>query len=104
MLSLKCDKAVLDSEVKNGREFIIENKFDGERFQLHMKHGIFKYFSKNGYDYSNNYGENYNLGLITPYLKNIFKDTDSVILDGEMMGWNKKTKNFGSKGIYLKFI
>lgn len=102
MLSLRCDKNVLESEVNEGRELIVENKFDGERFQLHMENGVFKYFSKNGYEYSSNYGHSYNSsGLITPYLESLFRNVRNVILDGEMMGWNKKSRSFGSKGGYV---
>lgn len=102
MLSLKCDKEVLDVEFKGNRLFYVENKFDGERFQLHMENNKFKYFSKNGYDYTNTYGESYESnGLITPYLKDMLKDVKNVIFDGEMMGWNTKTKQFGSKGIFF---
>lgn len=40
------------------------------------------------------------VGIFTPKLKNLFKPTiQSVILDGEMMLWHKKTKKFGSKGM-----
>lgn len=99
MLSQQCNKQVLDTQVKDNRQFYVENKFDGERFQLHMKNHVFKYYSKNGYEYTNNYGHTYDSeGLITPYLKELFKNITSIILDGEMMGWNTKTKQFGSKG------
>lgn len=99
MLSLKCDSKVFESEVTEKRLLYIENKFDGERFQLHMKDHEFKYYSKNGYEYTNTYGSSYSSdGLTTPYLKEMFKNVNNVILDGEMMGWNKRTKDFGSKG------
>lgn len=99
MLSLKCDSTIFDNEVTDQRLFYVENKFDGERFQLHMKNNLFKYFSKNGYDYSEKYGNTYDSnGLITPHLREIFSNVQSVVLDGEMMGWNKRTNDFGSKG------
>lgn len=42
------------------------------------------------------------LGMFTPKLKNIFHpDIKSVILDGEMMLWNKSTQKYGSKGMEL---
>lgn len=99
MLSLQCDSAVLNQTLKGNKIFYVENKYDGERFQMHMKDGVFKYFSKNGYDYSTVYGETYDSsGLITPHIKKIFSKVKSIILDGEMMGWNTKTNKFGSKG------
>lgn len=80
----------------------MENKFDGERFQLHMENNTFKYFSRNGYDYTSTYGSNFYTGLYTPLLKNVFKSHVSrIILDGEMMGWNTVTKKFGSKGTLM---
>lgn len=105
MLSLKCDSKVFENEVTDKRLFYIENKFDGERFQLHMKDNVFKYYSKNGYEYTNNYGGSYDSdGLITPYLKEMFKNVNSLIFDGEMMGWNKKIRDFGSKGKFYSII
>lgn len=99
MLSLQCDVDVFNQVFKTDKLFYVENKFDGERFQLHMKDDVFKYFSKNGYEYSHVYGASYNSsGLITPRLKDIFSRVKSVILDGEMMGWNTRTNHFGSKG------
>lgn len=42
------------------------------------------------------------LGIFTPKLKNVFQPfVRKVILDGEMMLWNKLTKKYGSKGMEL---
>lgn len=35
----------VETEMKH-HEFIIERKFDGERMQLHMKDGEYRYFSR----------------------------------------------------------
>lgn len=42
-----------------GERYYVEPKFDGERSQLHMKDGKFKYFTRQGYDITNkpSYGE-----------------------------------------------
>lgn len=41
-----------------GREsYFVQTKHDGERFQIHMQDGRFKYFSRNAYDFTENYGE-----------------------------------------------
>lgn len=99
MLCKKCDVNVFVKELPTKSTLYIENKFDGERFQLHMQDGKFRYFSRNGFDYTAKFGATYGEGIFTPQLKDVFKDTvKSVILDGEMMGYNKQTKKFGSKG------
>lgn len=99
MLSKRCDSYQFN-KIQEPCMLYIETKFDGERFQLHMKDGIFKYFSRNGFDYTDKYGESYLKGIFTPCLRNVFKQKiDSIILDGEMMGWNKAKRKFGSKGM-----
>lgn len=99
MLCKTCDVGVFVKDLPNNSLLYIENKFDGERFQLHMQNGKFRYFSRNGFDYTSKFGATYEDGIFTPQLKNLFKESvEGVILDGEMMGYNKQTKQFGSKG------
>jgi DNA ligase-4 len=43
MLSKRCDASNFKKCFPDSK-FIVENKFDGERFQLHMEDGKFKYF------------------------------------------------------------
>lgn len=87
--------------MKRDEEYFIEMKFDGERFQIHMKDNKFKYFSRNGFDFTPNFGESYNSeGLLTKYLEDALDPkVHSFIVDGEMMGWHKTNKVFGSKGL-----
>lgn len=59
MLSKRVDAAVFKKFFKDNREFFVENKFDGERFQLHMADGKFKYFSRNGFDYTSTFGDSF---------------------------------------------
>lgn len=100
MLCKRCGVDGFVKEIPNKSLLYIENKFDGERFQLHMQDGKFRYFSRNGYDYTSHFGATYDEGILTPHLKNVFSDTvRTVILDGEMMGYNKQTRTFGSKGM-----
>lgn len=67
-----------------------------------MESGVFEYFSRKGHKYSSKFGNSYDSGMLTPYLKNCFKsDATSFIIDGEMMGWHKEHQYFGCKGIYL---
>lgn len=73
-------------------ELYQEVKMDGERFQLHMDNGEYKYFSRNAHDFSPTFNN-----LISPLIK--FKVVvHSVILDGEMILWNKVLKRFVTKG------
>lgn len=102
MLSEKCDIKIINTVVNDCDEFLLEEKFDGERFQIHMNDGVFKYFSRNGYDYTNTFGENYDVGLLSPHLRTVFNSSvRSIVLDGEMMGFNKDTQSFGSKGMHF---
>lgn len=73
-------------------EFYQEIKLDGERFQLHMENGTFKYYSRNAHEYT----DNFNI-LLSPLVK--FKPViHSIILDGEMIIWNKSKQRFVTKG------
>ncbi|KAF5275361.1 hypothetical protein FQR65_LT04189 [Abscondita terminalis] len=100
MLSNRCDVSQFHKTFMKAKTVFVETKFDGERFQLHMKNNKFKYFSRNGFDFTQSYGEDFSSGLYTPLLVNVFNTkVKSIILDGEMMGWNKKTNRFGSKAM-----
>jgi len=46
MLSEELDIRVLEPIFAKFPLFYIETKMDGERFQIHMKQGVFKYFSR----------------------------------------------------------
>ncbi|ODQ64672.1 ATP-dependent DNA ligase [Nadsonia fulvescens var. elongata DSM 6958] len=75
------------------REFYIEEKFDGERIQLHMSgYGShFKFWSRKAKDYTYLYGSSYNdtKGSLTKYLKDAFNSkVSNIILDGEMVAWD----------------
>ncbi|KAG6458134.1 hypothetical protein O3G_MSEX010712 [Manduca sexta] len=81
------------------RTYQVEEKFDGERSQIHMKDGKFIYFTRRAHVVKI-YGDNYEEGLLTRYLKGCFKsDVTSFILDGEMMLWHKQDQCFGPKGL-----
>lgn len=73
-------------------QFYAETKMDGERFQIHMENGEWKYYSRNAHDYSSGFNT-----LITPHLK--FKSVvHNIVLDGEMLVWSKKEKRLVTKG------
>ncbi|CAK1540220.1 unnamed protein product [Leptosia nina] len=100
MLSERLDITRIAQLLSNNKTYQVEDKFDGERFQMHMENGTFEYFSRKGFVYSNNYGKTYDSGLLTPHLNGCFEsNVTSFILDGEMMGWHKEYRCFGSKGM-----
>ncbi|CAG9862618.1 unnamed protein product [Phyllotreta striolata] len=102
MLSKKIDATNFIKLLPENKPFFVENKFDGERFQLHMKNNEFKYFSRNGFDFTESLGNNYDTGTLTPQLKGLFRtNIKKVILDGELMMWHKRSRTFGSKGMTL---
>lgn len=102
MLSKRIDSTTFRKCIKENQTYYVENKFDGERFQLHMQTNEFMYFSRNGFDYTTQFGADYNSGIFTPKLRNVFNtNTHNIILDGEMMLFNKETQTFGSKGMTM---
>ncbi|RPB29863.1 DNA ligase 4 [Terfezia boudieri ATCC MYA-4762] len=89
---------------KGGAEqFWIEEKLDGERMQMHMSEGAFRWWSRKAKDYTYLYGggEGYSGegegeegdlgsgGSLVRYLQNAFDPgVKSIILDGEMITWD----------------
>ncbi|KAI8034707.1 DNA ligase 4 [Drosophila gunungcola] len=77
----------------------METKMDGERFQLHVDRGRFMYISRNGVDYTRNFGNGYERGTLTPKLRGLLPlGLQSIILDGEMMVWDTNQLRFREKG------
>ena len=79
--------------------FFIEPKLDGERCQFHYSatEGIFKYFSRNGTEYTYLYGENSTEGSLSPKItsERPFPDSvASVVLDGEMVVYDPLIDKF----------
>ncbi|KAF8638944.1 hypothetical protein AX16_010418 [Volvariella volvacea WC 439] len=72
-----------------GTEFIIEEKLDGERIQLHKRGNEYFYCSRKGKDYTYLYGKHIGQGSLTPYIDEAFDPRiDDIILDGEMLVWD----------------
>lgn len=69
-----------------GKNFIIEEKMDGERLQIHyMNYGEqIKYLSRRGVDFSYLYGENISKGPVSSSIK-LHPNVKDCILDGEMI-------------------
>lgn len=83
----------------NHQSFYIETKLDGERMQLHKDGDVYKYFSRNGFDYTQQFGASPLEGSLTPFIHNVFHiDVQNCILDGEMMAYNPNTQTFMQKG------
>ncbi|XP_008323548.1 DNA ligase 4 isoform X2 [Cynoglossus semilaevis] len=79
--------------------FYIQTKLDGERIQLHKDGDVYKYFSRNAYEYTQQFGGSPLEGSLTPYIHNVFKNhVVNCILDGEMMAYNPTTESFMQKG------
>ncbi|KAJ4924127.1 hypothetical protein JOQ06_000367 [Pogonophryne albipinna] len=79
--------------------FFIQTKLDGERIQLHKDGDVYKYFSRNAFEYTQQFGASPLEGSLTPYIHNVFKShVVNCILDGEMMAYNPTTDIFMQKG------
>ncbi|GME67365.1 unnamed protein product [[Candida] boidinii] len=80
-------------------DFYIEEKFDGERFQLHMKREdddtiSYKFYTRNANDFTLLYGESSESpGCLSPFISNAFHEKiKSCILDGEMISYDPVRK------------
>lgn len=72
-----------------GSNFIIEEKLDGERVQLHKRGNEYFYCSRKGKDYTYLYGKHVGEGSLTPWIHKAFDArVDEIILDGEMLVWD----------------
>ncbi|XP_062270491.1 DNA ligase 4 [Scomber scombrus] len=79
--------------------FYIETKLDGERIQLHKDGDVYKYYSRNAFEYTQQFGGSPLAGSLTPYIHNVFKShVVNCILDGEMMAYNPTAETFMQKG------
>ncbi|XP_015339575.1 DNA ligase 4 [Marmota marmota marmota] len=81
------------------QSFYIETKLDGERMQMHKDGDVYQYFSRNGYNYTEQFGASPQEGSLTPFIHNAFQpNVQTCILDGEMMAYNPNTQTFMQKG------
>lgn len=79
--------------------FYIEPKLDGERCQLHYQKstGIFRYFSRQGTEYTYLYGRNASEGSLSPKISEedaFTEEVDSIVLDGEMVVYDPLIDKF----------
>ncbi|KAN0022290.1 hypothetical protein ACTFIU_004466 [Dictyostelium citrinum] len=73
-------------------QFVIENKFDGERIQIHKDGEQVKYFSRNSNDSTYIYGS-----MFTPIVKESIL-AERCILDGELIVWDSISQRFEDFG------
>ncbi|KFQ18702.1 PREDICTED: DNA ligase 4 [Merops nubicus] len=98
MLAAIADVQQIEKQM-NHRTFYIETKLDGERMQMHKDGDVYKYFSRNGFDYTQQFGASPLDGSLTPFIHPVFKShVQNCILDGEMMAYNPETQTFMQKG------
>lgn len=94
MLSSKYSDAIFEKHYTSA-PFWIETKLDGERMQMHMREGEFKWFSRNSTNYSEMYGTNSSNGALVPFIHKFFKKgVTACILDGEMIAYNTVLQRF----------
>ncbi|KND05166.1 DNA ligase I, ATP-dependent (dnl1) [Spizellomyces punctatus DAOM BR117] len=78
--------------------FWVETKLDGERIQMHLQGGKFKWWSRNATPYTSMYGADPSHGSLVPYIYEQFDPkVHSVILDGELLAFNTES------GLYEAF-
>jgi DNA ligase-4 len=89
--------------------FMIEEKLDGERMQLHMVEDPevpggkrFGFWSRKAKDYAYLYGEHFDgekSGALTRFIKGAFHpNVRNIILDGEMITWDMETDHIVAFG------
>ncbi|XP_036687231.1 DNA ligase 4 isoform X2 [Balaenoptera musculus] len=85
MLATIADIERIEKDMKH-QSFYIETKLDGERMQMHKDGDVYRYFSRNGYNYEDQFGSSPQEGSLTPFIHNTFKtDVQNCILDGYTM-------------------
>ena len=79
------------AEKMKEKEFYIETKYDGERCQLHKQGDNFRFFSRNGFDFTCDYGASKeDVGKFSAVISRCLdSNVTDVILDGEMCAWSK---------------
>ncbi|XP_029524577.1 DNA ligase 4 [Oncorhynchus nerka] len=98
MLAAVANMRQVEKQMGNST-FFIETKLDGERIQLHKDGDVYKYFTRNSFEYTQQFGASSLEGSLTPFIHNVFKPhVVKCILDGEMMAYNPTTDTFMQKG------
>ncbi|XP_049541664.1 DNA ligase 4-like [Anopheles darlingi] len=99
MLCQRIDLRAVGALLQQGT-YWAETKMDGERFQLHKSGPHYRYLSRNGIDYSERFGATADQldGTLTPLVAELFAPSlESVILDGEMMVYDRRDLRYRDK-------
>lgn len=56
MLLERCQIEDIKKLFNEKEQYFVQCKYDGERSQIHIKDGKYKYFTRQGYDITNNSG------------------------------------------------
>lgn len=92
MLAKRVDFGECTTAIKSDI-FVVEPKLDGERITCHVKDKEVQFISRNGINYTENYGPG-----IAPYVLSQVMPGVNVIFDGEMMVWDNleyRMREFG---------
>ncbi|XP_050099465.1 DNA ligase 4-like [Anopheles aquasalis] len=99
MLCQRIDLRAIGALLQQGT-YWAETKMDGERFQLHKSGPNYRYLSRNGIDYSERFGATADQldGTLTPLVAELLVPAlESVILDGEMMVYDRRELRYRDK-------
>ncbi|KAK4699162.1 DNA ligase 4, partial [Phenoliferia sp. Uapishka_3] len=77
-----------DEDFYTKEEFMIEEKLDGERMQLHKVGERYMYCSRKSTDYTYLYGKDKSSGSLTPFIHDLLEGVEEIVLDGEMLAWD----------------
>ncbi|KAI9012368.1 hypothetical protein DFJ74DRAFT_300130 [Hyaloraphidium curvatum] len=90
-------------KIMDDKDFWVELKLDGERMQIHKDGDEYRYFSRNGKDYTYLYGKDQHSGTLTPFLHTlIHPNVESAIFDGEIIVFDPVTNQFDRNFGHLK--
>ncbi|CAG0913200.1 unnamed protein product [Notodromas monacha] len=99
MLAYATAPHVLKKDIDKSPSVMVEIKWDGERCQMHKDGEKYKYFSRNMFEYTREFGGDPSSGSLTQFIHKSFKpDVKTCILDGEMVAWHKTYHSISQKG------
>ena len=82
-------EVVRQTQLAKATEFYVETKYDGERMQLHKNGSKFRFFSRNGNDFTDDFGSTAGEKFARWAQQAISPSVKTLILDGEV-----STNNF----------
>ncbi|KAJ0984175.1 hypothetical protein J5N97_002531 [Dioscorea zingiberensis] len=90
-LAMRVSNASTAWKKLQGKNVVVECKFDGDRIQIHKNGGEIHFYSRNFLDHTE-----YSHGMSGVILKNIL--VERCILDGEMLVWDTSAQRFAEFG------